>query len=33
LAFPAGHIGIYVSSRAQQEIPTAVAQWLHERGK
>jgi poly[(R)-3-hydroxyalkanoate] polymerase subunit PhaC len=28
LAFTGGHIGIYVSSKAQQEIPTALAQWL-----
>ncbi len=28
LAFAGGHIGIYVSGRAQQEIPAALAQWL-----
>jgi polyhydroxyalkanoate synthase len=31
LAFNGGHIGIYVSSKAQQEIPSAVASWLQER--
>jgi polyhydroxyalkanoate synthase subunit PhaC len=31
LAFAAGHIGIYVSSKAQQQIPAALAQWLRER--
>lgn len=31
LAFAGGHIGIYVSSKAQQEIPTALARWLRER--
>lgn len=30
-AFPGGHIGIYVSSRAQQELPTALADWLRAR--
>jgi polyhydroxyalkanoate synthase len=28
LAFNGGHIGIYVSSTAQQRIPTALAEWL-----
>ncbi len=28
LAFNGGHIGIYVSHRAQQEIPPKIAQWL-----
>lgn len=28
LAFAGGHIGIYVSSKAQQEIPAALARWL-----
>lgn len=31
LAFDAGHIGIYVSSKAQKEIPKALAQWLRAR--
>lgn len=31
LAFRGGHIGIYVSSRAQREVPTAIHQWLEER--
>lgn len=31
LAFKGGHIGIYVSSRAQKEIPAAIAAWLSER--
>jgi polyhydroxyalkanoate synthase len=30
-AFKGGHIGIYVSGRAQKEIPAAIAQWLRER--
>jgi polyhydroxyalkanoate synthase len=29
--FPGGHIGIYVSSAAQREVPTRIAQWLRER--
>lgn len=29
--FKGGHIGIYVSGRAQKEIPSAVAKWLRER--
>lgn len=33
LAVDGGHIGIYVSSKAQVGIPTAVAQWLRERSK
>ncbi len=28
LAFAGGHIGIYVSSKAQQQIPKALAEWL-----
>ncbi|MEO9078047.1 MAG: class III poly(R)-hydroxyalkanoic acid synthase subunit PhaC [Rhodanobacter sp.] len=32
LAFKGGHIGIYVSSRAQREVPPAIHQWLHQRG-
>ncbi|MBF0095704.1 MAG: class III poly(R)-hydroxyalkanoic acid synthase subunit PhaC [Magnetococcales bacterium] len=31
-AFKGGHIGIYVSGRAQQEVPPAVANWLKARG-
>ena len=31
LAFKGGHIGIYVSSRAQREVPPAIHQWLHAR--
>lgn len=31
IAFKAGHIGIYVSGRAQKEIPPAIADWLGER--
>jgi polyhydroxyalkanoate synthase len=30
-AFKGGHIGIYVSGRAQKEIPAAVAKWLQDR--
>lgn len=30
--FDGGHIGIYVSGRAQKEIPPAIANWLKERG-
>lgn len=30
LAYDGGHIGIYVSSRAQKEIPAAIAKWLSE---
>ena len=32
LAFKGGHIGIYVSGRAQKEIPAAIAEWLKKRG-
>ena len=32
LAFKGGHIGIYVSGRAQREVPPAIHQWLHARG-
>ena len=28
LCFRGGHIGIYVSARAQQEVPSAIASWL-----
>ncbi len=31
IEFPGGHIGIYVSSRAQKMIPPAVGKWLEER--
>ncbi len=32
MAFKGGHIGIYVSGRAQKEIPLAIAQWAKARG-
>jgi polyhydroxyalkanoate synthase len=32
LSFRGGHIGIYVSGRAQKEVPTAIHDWLRERG-
>jgi polyhydroxyalkanoate synthase len=28
LEFDLGHIGMYVSARAQREVPTAIASWL-----
>jgi polyhydroxyalkanoate synthase len=31
LAFKGGHIGIYVSGRAQREVPPAIHQWLSAR--
>ena len=31
LAFRGGHIGLYVSSRAQHEVPTAICDWLSRR--
>jgi polyhydroxyalkanoate synthase len=31
IAFKGGHIGIYVSGRAQREVPPAIHQWLHQR--
>ena len=31
LAFKGGHIGIYVSSRAQREVPPSIHQWLRSR--
>jgi polyhydroxyalkanoate synthase len=31
LAFKGGHIGIYVSGRAQREVPPAIHNWLAER--
>lgn len=32
LAFRGGHIGIYVSGRAQREVPAAIHDWLRKRG-
>jgi len=32
LAFKGGHIGIYVSGRAQREVPSAIHEWLRKRG-
>lgn len=31
LAFPGGHIGIYVSSRAHKEVPPSIGKWLDKR--
>ena len=31
LSFRGGHIGIYVSSRAQKEVPDTIHQWLSKR--
>ena len=31
LAFPGGHIGIYVSGKAQAQIPSAIGSWLDDR--
>jgi polyhydroxyalkanoate synthase len=33
LAFKGGHIGIYVSGRAQREVPPAIHNWLAERAE
>jgi polyhydroxyalkanoate synthase len=33
LSFPGGHIGIYVSGKAQKEVPPAIGNWLDERSK
>ena len=33
LSFKGGHIGIYVSSRAQREVPTAIHHWLGQRAR
>jgi polyhydroxyalkanoate synthase len=33
LAFKGGHIGIYVSGRAQREVPPAIHEWLAKRTK
>jgi polyhydroxyalkanoate synthase subunit PhaC len=32
LAFPGGHIGIYVSGKAQKEVTPAIGNWLNARG-
>ncbi len=32
VSFKGGHIGIYVSGRAQREVPTAIHDWLAQRG-
>jgi polyhydroxyalkanoate synthase len=31
LSFPGGHIGIYVSGKAQKQVPPAIGEWLHAR--
>jgi polyhydroxyalkanoate synthase len=31
MEFPGGHIGIYVSSRAQETLPPAIADWIRQR--
>ncbi|MCB1803308.1 MAG: alpha/beta fold hydrolase, partial [Gammaproteobacteria bacterium] len=31
LSFPGGHIGIYVSGKAQKTIPPAIGEWLNKR--
>jgi polyhydroxyalkanoate synthase len=31
LSFPGGHIGIYVSGKAQKTVPPAIGKWLDER--
>ncbi|MGD8497881.1 MAG: class III poly(R)-hydroxyalkanoic acid synthase subunit PhaC [Chromatiales bacterium] len=31
LSFPGGHIGIYVSGKAQKLVPPAIGEWVHER--
>jgi polyhydroxyalkanoate synthase len=28
LQFDLGHIGMYISARAQREVPAAIAEWL-----
>ncbi|MCG8073525.1 MAG: alpha/beta fold hydrolase, partial [Candidatus Thiodiazotropha taylori] len=33
LSFPGGHIGIYVSGKAQKEVPPSIGKWLDERIK
>ncbi|MCG5513736.1 class III poly(R)-hydroxyalkanoic acid synthase subunit PhaC [Ectothiorhodospira shaposhnikovii] len=32
LSFPGGHIGIYVSGKAQKTVPPAIGKWVKERG-
>ena len=32
LSFPGGHIGIYVSGKAQAIVPPAIAEWLDSKG-
>ena len=31
LAFPGGHIGIYVSGAAQKTVPPAIGDWINKR--
>ncbi len=31
LGFPGGHIGIYLSARAQSQVVPAISSWLNER--
>jgi polyhydroxyalkanoate synthase len=33
LSFPGGHIGIYVSGKAQKEVPPSISKWLDERAE
>ena len=33
VSFRGGHIGIYVSGRAQKEVPSAIHEWLAKRAK
>ncbi|MBS4032052.1 MAG: class III poly(R)-hydroxyalkanoic acid synthase subunit PhaC [Clostridiales bacterium] len=33
ISFPGGHIGLYVSSKAQREVSPAVAKWLNDRSQ
>ena len=33
ITFPGGHIGIYVSGKAQKEIPASVGRWLEHRSR
>jgi polyhydroxyalkanoate synthase len=33
VSFPGGHIGIYVSGKAQSQIPPAIAGWLNDRAE
>jgi len=32
MSFKGGHIGIYVSARAQKEVPAGIAKWIKEKG-